>query len=649
MSQKHIKRKIITAVIFVVVLAGLLFLLFSGDNKKIIIDLFNGDVTTEQLLQDVQSLGWQGAVVFGALSMLQVVLTFLPAEPAQVISGISYGFGWGCLICLAGVIIGNTLVYVLYRIYGDRLSEYFQKNIEVDFEVLQSSSRVALIIFILYFLPAIPYGLICFFAASIGMKYPKYIAITTLGSIPSIMIGVGLGNLAITSSWIVSVVIFALLVVVLVTLYFNRKKVFAKVNAFAKKQFKYTSKTVVRKPHKLLSPIIVAGIGAYLKSLVKCKIVKKVDKVEGPAIVLCNHGSFVDFLYFTIILKRNFHVIANRQYFYGKSLGSLLKKMGCIPKSMFTVDIESTKNCLKVLKSGGVLVICPEARLSTAGVFEDIQQSTLRFIQRSNANIYTIKFGGDYFALPKWARKGTKSCPRKGALVEATLDKLMDAGDLQKMSEREFDCKIIDALSYNEYEWLAAHPELHYEQKNLAEGLHNILFRCPHCDKEFSMASSGVELKCEHCGHTVRLNDRYGLENCRFETITDWYDWQCRSIAREVRDNPSYELRSNVQLLHESHTGKTQTEHAGEGVCVLNRNGLVYTGTDNGKQITKFFPLSGIYCLLFGSGEDFVLYEGEKYWSFVPEDLRTCAKWYIVSLILTNKITCDEKEDKTIN
>lgn len=648
MSKRKIKRKIFTAIAFVAVLVGLLFLLFSGDNKKIVEDLFNGKTTLDKFLSDVQSLGWQGAVVFGVLSMLQVVLTFLPAEPTQVIAGISFGLWRGALICLAGVIVGNTVIYILYRIYGAKLSEYFQKNIEVDFDVLQSSKRITFIIFILYFLPAIPYGLICFFYASIGAKYPKYIIVTTLGSIPSIFIGVGLGHLAVASSWIISVVIFAVLVAAIIVLYCKRKKVFAKVNEFAKKEFNYSSKTKVRKPSKLLTPIIVWGLKMYLRSLVKCKVTKKADKIEGPAIVLCNHGSFVDFLYFSAILKKNFHAVVNRQYFYGKSLGKLLKKLGCIPKSMFTVDIESTKNCLTVLKENGVLVICPEARLSTAGVFEDIQPSTLNFIKRSNANIYTIKFGGDYLAMPKWACKNNKRLPRKGALVEATLDKLFDAGVTADMAQKEFNNKVLTALNYNEYEWLAAHPELHYKQKNLAEGLHNVLFRCPHCGKEFTMASKGVELYCENCGYKTILNDRYAFENCRFETIADWYKWQCGRIADEIANNPHFELRSKVTLRHESATGKTQTVRAGEGECTLNREGLTYVGTDNNEQITKFIPISQMYCLLFGSGENFEMYEHEKYWYFAPENPRTCAKWYIASLILTGKTPNREKEQTNI-
>ena len=144
--------------------------------------------------------------------MFQVVLTFLPAEPVQVIAGLTFGFLKGGLVCLAGVFVGNTIIYILYRIYGQRLMEWFEHNAEFDFEAAKNSPKVAIIVFILYFLPAIPYGLICLFTASLNFKYPKYILLTTLGALPSVAIGVGLGHMVIASSWILSLCVFLVLI-----------------------------------------------------------------------------------------------------------------------------------------------------------------------------------------------------------------------------------------------------------------------------------------------------------------------------------------------------------------------------------------------------------------------------------------------------
>lgn len=645
MKHKGVKSKIILAVVLVALFAGLLCLLFSGDNKQVIEDVFGG-APLNQILQDVQQLGWRGMVVFGVLSMLQVVLTFLPAEPVQVIAGISYGLWIGAAICVAGIVIGNTVIYLLYRVYGNKLSEYFKSKLEVDFDVLRSSKRVSLVIFILYLLPAIPYGLICFFTASLKTKYPKYIILTTLGSIPSVFIGVALGHLATDVSWVLSLVILAVLIAVIVVLYCNRTKVFEKINKFAKKQFNYTSRTKVRTPGKALSAVIFGGMKTWLNRRIKCKVDRTVQQLQRPAIVLCNHGAFIDFLYMAMLLHKDKpHIVSNRQYFYEKRLGNLLKRLGCIPKSMFATDFENVRNCLQVVKDNGVLVICPEARLSTAGQFEDIQPGTLGFVRKAGADaaIYIIKFGGDYLAMPKWARTPKKRLIRKKSVVEARLYMLYDKGQSMSVSLDEFTETVTRELDYNDFDWLQAHPDMHYPQGNLAVGIDNILYRCPKCGSEFTLTGSGNTVKCGCCNYSATMDDRYRFTDADaiFDNHQQWYNWQADVMRKQIADDAAFELRDRVQLYHSSIGGAKQLRLAGNGTCVLNRDGLTYTGDDSGEQITKFFPITSIYRLLFGAGEDFEIYEGEEIWYFVPDDKRTCVKWYMASILL--KEATDEK------
>ena len=99
-----------------------------------------------------------------------------------------------------------------------------------------------------------------------------------------------------------------------------------------------------------------------------------------------------------------------------------------------------------------------------------------------------------------------------------------------------------------------------------------------------------------------------------------------------MKDN-KFTLSSKVELRHLSTSGKT-TRHAGEGLCTLTREGLKYIGTQDGEQIEKLFPLKEIYRILFGAGEDFEIYDGQEIYYFVPENLRSCVVWYMVSDIL---------------
>jgi len=104
-------------------------------------------------------------------------------------------------------------------------------------------------------------------------------------------------------------------------------------------------------------------------------------------------------------------------------------------------------------------------------------------------------------------------------------------------------------------------------------------------------------------------------------------------MRKEILEG-SFKLESKVQLMHSAKKGNHQIRHAGDGVCVLDENGLTYTGTDDGEEIQKFFPLEKIYRLLFGAGEDFEIYEGTEIYYFIPEDRRSCVMWYTASILL---------------
>ena len=634
MKKIH-KGKLFAALSFIPILFLLYLFLFTGDNKEILKTVFSKDLTNDEIQEHLSGFGIRGQITISILAMLQVVIAVLPAEPIQVVAGLTFGFWIGTLACLVGVVVGNTVIYVLYKIFGDRLLTYFNHKLDIDFSSASTTYKVALVIFILYFLPAIPYGMICFLAATLGMKYYRYIIITTLGALPSVCIGVGLGHIALESSWIISVAVFAVLLLFLCIIMVKKDYFLEKINSFLKsKKEPYSSKTVVRKysHHKLTIPYIIFRLLVLGK--IKFRWTGKVERVEHPSIVLCNHGAFIDFAYAGTVLKKDSpNFIVARLYFYKKLVGKILRSVGCFPKSMFAMDTESAMNCMRVIKAGGVLAMMPEARLSTVGKFEDIQESTFAFLKKMGVTVYTIKISGDYLAKPKWA-----TGIRRGSLVEAELDLLFTPDELRNMEISEIKDKTIAALSYDEFEWLAAHPEINYRSKKMAEGLENILTVCPVCKSKHSITTNKNTLKCEKCSLSAEIGKRYEFKNALpFENFAKWYEWQSEYIKNEIEKDESFHISSEVELRHASKDGKTLLTLAGKGVCTLNKEGLTYVGTEYGENIEKHFPLSQIYRILFGSGEDFEVYLGKEIYYFTPKNRRSCVDWYITSAILYDK------------
>ena len=629
------KIKIFTALGLAVLLALLAWYFLSDENIALLQSIFTGNHKGEALQDKLSDLGFRGHFTVVVLSALQVILAFVPAEPVQVMAGISFGFPVGLLCCVIGVFLGNLIVYVLYRVFGDALQAYFIRNLNIDFEKAATSEKIVLLIFILYFLPAIPYGMICFFAASVGMKYPRYAIVTFLGSLPSICIGVCLGNMAIVRGWLTSLIVFLVLLILLAIVLINQKKLFAKFNVYIDKTIQNSRTVKFCKPWELAFPYGIARAILFLKG-VRIHLEDRVgDSMEKPCVVLCNHGSFIDFVYAGGLLrKKSPNFIVARLYFYHKAFGKLLRSFGCFPKSMFAMDVESTKNSLHVLRNGGMLAMMPEARLSTVGRFEDIQPNTYTFLKKMRVPIYTVKIHGDYLADPKWGHG-----VRRGAMVEAILERLLSADEVAAISVEELQVKIEERLRYDEFDWLKTRPNIHYRSKTLAEGLENILFTCPICGKKYTIQTKGRDVFCEKCGKLATMNDRYFFdEKAPFADFAAWYDWQTEILRKEIETNETYCLTSSVTLRRPSKDGKQLLRTAGEGVCTLTAEGLTYCGTEDGKEVTLAFPMKQIYRLLFGAGEDFELYAGNEIYYFVPEERRSAVEWYVASTILSDRV-----------
>ncbi len=642
MINKTRRTKLLLALGLLAFLILLAVFFCSGGNLALLQSLFSKKRTGDEIREILYGLGLRGYITITLLSMMQVVFAFLPAEPVQVLAGLTFGFSLGFICSMIGIFLGSTFVFLLYRIFGDRVRAYFVKNLDFDFENAQRSKRIALIVFALYFLPAIPYGMICFFACGFGIKYPRYIFLTLLGAIPSVCIGVGLGHMTLATSWVVSLTVFIVLLVLIILAMVCRKRLFAAINARIAKE-PYSSKTTVRAySSAILAFLYVMSRIVFFLRGVRVRYHNRVEgEIKTPSIVLCNHGSFIDFAYAgSLIRKKSPNFIVARLYFYKKWLGNLLRRIGCFPKSMFAVDLESAKNCLRVLRNGGVLAMMPEARLSTVGRFEDIQPGTYSFLKKAGVPIYTIKIEGDYLADPKWGNG-----VRRGARVEASLELLLTAEEVAVLSAEEIGARVETRLSYDELAWIKTKPEIRYRSRTMAEGLENILIRCPKCNQKYTLTTKKRDVFCAHCGRLTSLDCRYAFTGgVPFAHFAAWYDWQKELLQAEIEQDPSYCLQSEVEFYLPSTDGKKLLRYAGTGICTLDRSGLRYEGEKDAEPCSLLFPLEQIYRLLFGAGENFEIYVGSEIHYFVPKEKRSAVEWYLASMILVDRITKDQTQ-----
>ena len=403
----------------------------------------------------------------------------------------------------------------------------------------------------------------------------------------------------------------------------------------------YAAHHEVRAANGLVWNVFYGALRLYFRLCgIRLQATNRVGVPDTPSIVLCNHGSFIDFIFAAaLIQKHRPHFVIARLYFYNRILGHLLTLLGGFPKSMFTLDTESTRNCMRVLKNGEMLVMMPEARLSTTGRFEDIQGNTYSFIKKAGVPVYTITLHGNYLADPKWGRGF-----RRGAVVEAELDILYTADAIRTLTPAAIQQGVERRLDYDDFVWLKQRPRIRYRHPRIAEGLENVLAVCPRCYGKHTLYTKKHTVYCEHCGPLTAMDGRYTFTgDVPFTDLTQWYDWQMELLRQEIACDPDYALTAAVELRLPGN-GWGLTRHGGYGTCTLTRGGLTYRGTKDGEAVDLFFPLSAVYRLLFGAGKNFETYNGKEILFFVPEDTRSAVDWYMASIILHDETVTHEEE-----
>ena len=299
--------------------------------------------------------------------------------------------------------------------------------------------------------------------------------------------------------------------------------------------------------------------------------IKKLNKLpKPPYIMLSTHASMLDF-YMALAINfphRNYWISTVEEFiprFF------IFRHIGVLAKRKFTNDPQGVMKYLEVLKKKKILVIYPEARYSFTGENERIDKSIGRFIKTANVPVVFVRAHGDYLVDPQWSdHKKRKIKP-----VISEVETLLTKSDVEYMSADEIQEKVEAQYDMSEESWAKKHNILNtYE--NRAVGLERILYKCPHCGKEFEMSSETHYLKCNHCGTTYDYLESGELKclnsDTKFNYPSEWYKWEKECVKKEVLegtyhffDDVRVEKLLGAKIGFVPLEGKYQLDHSIEG------------------------------------------------------------------------------------
>ena len=313
------------------------------------------------------------------------------------------------------------------------------------------------------------------------------------------------------------------------------------------------------------------------------------EGIKPPYVLLCNHNAFMDFKVATAAIfphKANYVVAIDG--FLGREW--LLRNVGCICKRKFTSDTILVRQLARVIKNGDIAVIYPEARYSLCGTTAVLPESLGKLCKLLGVPVATLICHGHHANSPFW------NLHDRHLRTEADFSLLFTQEELRNTPVDELNARLVQAFQYDDFAWQKERG-LKAKYENRAEGLHRVLYQCPHCGTEFKMDSKGNKLFCKHCGKSWTLSPLSELRaddgNTEFSHIPSWYEWERANVRKEVLEGTysSGELKVVVDTLP-----RAKFIRLGEGVMVHDMNGFTVRGTDvDGDPFQMNIPVAQSY------------------------------------------------------
>ena len=349
------------------------------------------------------------------------------------------------------------------------------------------------------------------------------------------------------------------------------------VNYKNKKRYN-TAKYPIRQPRFftwliwVLSKILLMGKDYKVEKI-------NMEGLKPPYMVLSTHEYFIDFeLAALATYPHRVNNVVNLDGYYRRPW--LMELIGAIGTRKFTMDLHLVKSIHKVLKRGDVLCMYPEARYSPCGITSYIPDSVVMLVKRCRVPVVAIVHRGNHLHSPFWNFRKPRKVP-----LHTTATKILTPEKIDKMSVEQINALIRESLSYDDYAYQKERGFLITEPYR-AEGIHKILYQCPHCLAESQMASKGAELFCRACGKRWTLMEDGSLKanegQTEFERVPDWFLWEREQVEAQI-ERGEYSFTDEVDVYSQPRAWKF--EHLGDGILTHDpERGFILEGHYRGQR-----------------------------------------------------------------
>ncbi|NLV84856.1 MAG: hypothetical protein GXY60_09850 [Spirochaetales bacterium] len=286
----------------------------------------------------------------------------------------------------------------------------------------------------------------------------------------------------------------------------------------------------------------------------KLKVNKiNMEGIEPPYLLLCTHHAFLDFKVTTAALfPRRANYVVAIDGFIGREW--LLRLVGCLCKRKFTNDLNTIRNIKRSIEHKDILALYPEARYSLVGTTAVLPQSLGKIARLLNVPVVVLNMHGNYLDSPVW------NLTHRNNRIEADLTCILKPDQLKSLPVSAINNAINKAFEYDEYAWQKKNNII-IDYPKRAEGLHKVLYQCPHCLTEYQMSTTDAVIRCNSCHKEWEMGvlgdlkaihpaDDEQVLHTEYPHIPDWYEFERAQVKAQIESGSyRYDIPVYVEAL----------------------------------------------------------------------------------------------------
>jgi 1-acyl-sn-glycerol-3-phosphate acyltransferase len=273
----------------------------------------------------------------------------------------------------------------------------------------------------------------------------------------------------------------------------------------------------------------------YLKFKYRAKVIKfKPPKNEhGPYLILSNHVLNWDpFLLANSFRFPIFYVASDMIFsipFWSKVIRYLVSP---IPKTKYRSDMETIRDMIKMVKSGGTVCIFPEGNATFHGDLMPIDRSIVKLVKLLKIPVILYNIEGAYYSHPRWSNH-----VRKGN-IQGRVKEVLYYEDYKHLNNDILYDLIIEHLTVDDHSY-KANNTITYRSDAYAEDIETAQFYCPSCHAFDTLVSHKHTVTCSTCNFTGTIDSELRLKDAEdtiiFDTNKAWFDAGMTALEKHIK------------------------------------------------------------------------------------------------------------------